>query len=178
MNKKISENINILRQGNDLLHDMDDSIYRRCSDTVFKSSIGSHVRHNLDHYTSFFAGLESGKINYENRQRNSSIETNRNAAMALIAETCNRLENVNNPAKEQKELEKLQLWVTSGSNGEGMWAATSMSRELEFLMSHTIHHYAIVSIMCRLEGLAVEKDFGVAPSTLRYWNEPNGQCAH
>ena len=137
-----------------------------------ESSIGSHVRHNLDHYTSFLAGLETGEINYENRQRETIIETDRNAAMSLIVETCKSLEGLNGYTGEFK------LWVTGGENNEGMWATTSISRELEFLMSHTIHHYAIVAIMCRLEGLNVQEDFGVAPSTLRYWGESNHQCAH
>jgi len=47
-------------------------------------------------------------------------------------------------------------------------ASTSIKRELAFLLSHTIHHYAIVAIICRLQGLSVEDDFGIAPSTLRH----------
>jgi len=172
MNTIIQQNISILQQGKNLLKKMDDDLYQHCSETVFGSSIGSHVRHNLDHYTNFLAGLASGEINYENRQRDLLIETDRNSAMALIDETCVRLKNLCAP------VEPLQLWLVSPENHGGTWATTSTSRELDFLMSHTIHHYAIVTIMCRLEGQDVEKGFGVAPSTLRYWEESNKQCAH
>jgi len=172
MNKKIQENINILRQGRDLIKNMQDSVYQRSSATIFNSNIGSHVRHNLDHYTSFLAGLECGNINYDNRQRDLLIETDRNAAISLIDKICSRLEGLQKPTKT------LQLWISRDGSSKGEWINTSIARELEFLMSHTIHHYAIITIMCRLEGLSVEKNFGVAPSTLRYWDESNSQCAH
>ncbi len=32
------------------------------------------------------------------------------------------------------------------------WTPTSFVRELELLLSHTVHHYALVAVMCRLEG--------------------------
>jgi hypothetical protein len=172
MKAKIDENIAVLQQGVSLLQGMDDLTYRRCSETVFKSSIGAHVRHNLDHYTSFLAGLEAGEINYEQRQRALVIETDRNAAMVRIGQICSRLEGLTGFQG------KVQLWVPGGTSLEGSWADTSVARELEFLLSHTIHHYAIVAIMCRLEGMAIDKDLGVAPSTLRYWAEPKIKCAH
>jgi hypothetical protein len=52
-----------------------------------------------------------------------------------------------------------------------------MARELEFLLSHTVHHYAIVAILCRLQGIAVDDGFGVAPSTLRHRTESETPCA-
>ena len=94
MRSKIDENIAVLQQGAKLLQEMDDLIYRRCSETVFKSSIGAHVRHNLDHYASFLSGLESGEINYEKRQREHVIETDRNAAITRIGQICSRLEGL------------------------------------------------------------------------------------
>lgn len=172
MNKRIQGNIDILQQGKTLLQNLDDAAYQHCSENVFNSSVGSHVRHNLDHYSNFLKGIKTGKINYDNRQRDLLIETKRIAAINLINEICNHLNTLDEPAKP------LQIWLADTESLDGKWITTTVLRELEFLMSHTIHHYAIITIMCRLEGLAVEKGFGIAPSTLRYWAESNNQCAH
>ena len=45
--------------------------------------------------------------------------------------------------------------------------SSTLGRELEFAVSHTIHHYALVRE--RLRGVDFDPRFGVAPSTLEYW---------
>ena len=57
------------------------------------------------------------------------------------------------------------------------WSATSVVRELQFLASHTVHHYAVIAAMLRPQGVEPGDDFGVAPSTLQYERE-NAACAH
>ncbi|NIP97468.1 MAG: hypothetical protein GWO24_30170, partial [Akkermansiaceae bacterium] len=43
-----------------------------------------------------------------------------------------------------------------------------LGRELQFLVSHTVHHFAMIGGICRALGVALEDDFGVAPSTIRH----------
>jgi hypothetical protein len=45
---------------------------------------------------------------------------------------------------------------------------SSISRELQVLSSHTIHHFALIAITLRMHGVEMDPDFGMAPSTLRY----------
>jgi hypothetical protein len=42
-------------------------------------------------------------------------------------------------------------------------------RELQFLLSHTVHHYALMALILRLQGFNPAAEFGVAPSTLQHW---------
>ena len=49
-----------------------------------------------------------------------------------------------------------------------VWHASSVSREIEFVHSHTIHHYAVIARLIAEAGESVSNDFGVAPSTLRF----------
>lgn len=54
------------------------------------------------------------------------------------------------------------------------WCGSTLHRELQFLVSHTVHHYAlIVALLGRLsyELEPEHADFGIAPSTLAHWNE-------
>ena len=60
---------------------------------------------------------------------------------------------------------------------QGVLRTSSVARELDFLQSHTIHHYAIIAMLCRLQNVVVEQGFGVAPSTLRYQLTSKMQCA-
>jgi membrane protein DedA with SNARE-associated domain len=46
--------------------------------------------------------------------------------------------------------------------------ASGISRELTFLVSHSIHHYALIGVILRLNGILVPQQFGFAPSTIFY----------
>lgn len=163
MKPQIDENIDALQQGSSLLRRIDDALYRQRLTAVFAGSIGSQVRHNLDFYASLLEGLSTGSIDYEARRRDTVIEASRDAAAVEIERICRELASVSRAPPA------LLLRMRSDEDGRAAWATTSLSRELDFLLSHTIHHYAIVAIMCRLMGVQPEADFGVAPSTLRYW---------
>jgi hypothetical protein len=56
---------------------------------------------------------------------------------------------------------------TIGDDAEE-WAPTSFRRELDALLGHTVHHYAMIAAMLRHHGRAPDRSFGIAPSTLRY----------
>jgi hypothetical protein len=45
---------------------------------------------------------------------------------------------------------------------------SSVSRELQVLSSHTIHHFALIAMTLRAHGVDLDPEFGMAPSTLRY----------
>jgi hypothetical protein len=46
-----------------------------------------------------------------------------------------------------------------------------MARELGMLLSHTVHHYALIAMLLRARGIEPPADFGVAPSTRAHWLE-------
>lgn len=163
MKLQVNENIAVLQQGARLLRRIDDALYQQRLSAVFAGSIGAHVRHNLDFYASLLDGLATGNIDYEARKRDAAIETGRHAATAEIERVCRELASMTHSPSY------LRVRIRSDQDSSDTWATTSLSRELDFLLSHTIHHYAVVAIMCHLVGVRVEDDFGVAPSTLRYW---------
>ena len=45
---------------------------------------------------------------------------------------------------------------------------SSIGRELQALSSHTIHHFALMAMTLQALGFQLDRDFGMAPSTLRY----------
>ncbi len=164
MKEKIEENIAVLRQGIELLRSIDDATYCQPVEVVFGSTLGGHFRHSLDHYVSFFSGLPEGRINYEARVRGTAVESNRRAAIHLSETICRQLAELPDGAGAS------ELMVREEGSGieNPRWSPSSQPRELEFLLSHTVHHHALASVVCRLSGVEVVEDFGVAPSTLRH----------
>ncbi len=171
MKMQIHDNILVLQQGARLIQSIDDSVYQHRVAGVFKGSIGAHVRHNLDHYRLFMNGLASGHIDYEARQRNTALEFDCEAALTGIVDICKQLHAL--PDHQGP----LHLRVRNNHGNECAWARTSVSRELDFLLSHTTHHYALVAVMCRLGDVPIEEGFGLAPSTLRYLDSLDNSCA-
>lgn len=163
MNTLIEANIHCLEQGIDLLEEMPGSVYSRSCPEVFGSSIGGHFRHNLDHYVAFKRSLSTGSIDYDERDRSLSMETDPAEAQLVMRE----LRDFFNGLADMDLNTPLRIRMDDG--GDSTWSATSLRRELQFLLSHTIHHYAlVVSIATRSGHTEFPEGFGVAPSTLHY----------
>lgn len=50
----------------------------------------------------------------------------------------------------------------------GVGSVSSLGRELQLLISHTVHHYAMMALVLRGQGIDPGPEFGVALSTFRY----------
>jgi hypothetical protein len=168
----IRDNILFLRQGIDLLGQLSDEMYVKAVAPYAASGVGKHIRHNLDHYETFLAGLPSGSIDYDSRQRDPQVETDRRYAIQKMLSIISRLE-----ALEAKSLDR--AISVKMNEGEEKAEASSRSqstirRELQFLLSHTVHHYALIAIILKIQGFDCNEDFGVAPSTLKYQRSAKG----
>lgn len=158
----------ILRQGADLLGAIDDALYTK-SETGASAdggAVGGHFRHCLEFVNCFLHGIETGRVDYDRRERNHRVETVREYAIAEFRQTIQRLENFSMPEAGDALLVKPE---DTADGSEDFWCASSIERELEFLQSHTIHHYALIGFKLRAFGFALPAEFGVAPSTLRFW---------
>ena len=161
----ITHNIICLEQGIDLLRMLDDSCYTHTDSPLYPSSIGDHLRHGLEHYMSFLAGVEGGRIDYDARKRDLRIATSRVYAIETSQTIIAGL--------KQLQFENRTLLVKmdcdqQAEEEEVPWSVSSVDRDLQYLQAHTIHHYALIALILRLQGHEPGADFGVAPSTLRY----------
>jgi len=166
-NRLVLENIELLRQSLDLLDRIDNGLYRTSVAAVSPSPVGSHLRHCLDFYRNFLTGHAVGRIDYDVRERNEAIALDRSVARIRIVETIDGLERL------LRSNDRARLLVKLEGNGEDLlaWSWSSVKRELQFLLSHTIHHFALIAILLRLQGYEPGVEFGVAPSTLIDWRK-------
>lgn len=157
------DSVHYLTQGIELLEGISDETFRNNQHELFSSGVGKHFRHIIDHYNALLQGLD-GVINYDLRPRNIQIEQERSVAIETIRHTCAEIEKL---PYDRKGLEVEALPATA-KEGDSIRTESTLQREFQFLTSHTIHHYAIVSLLLKLQGHQVPREFGVAPSTLRH----------
>jgi uncharacterized damage-inducible protein DinB len=126
------------------------------------SSIGQHVRHVLEFYVCLSQGIESGMVDYDKRVRNLSIETDPYYAMVIL----DKLSHI----FCCDEIEDTELTNSIEYNGVTLDANSSVSRELIYLIEHSIHHYAIIGIALRsyFSHVIIPQNFGVAYSTTKH----------
>ena len=159
--------INEFGDASTLIETLDDKIYRLDSDQ--KRSIGAHFRHNYDLVNNCMVGLRSGKVDYTRRERDPIMEQNRDHAIERMAMLRNNLEALpdellDGPVQVRSEIDST------------IWHYSSGLREIEFLLSHTVHHHAMIAEKLRGYGNFVPDNFGVAPSTLEFWATKSGSA--
>jgi len=147
-----------------LIETLTDEEYTRKPVGVVESSIGGHVRHNLDHITAFLHGLPTGRVCYDHRDRDTAVERDRIAAQDAVIQLQGKLRQFAWKAAPQSFV----LSALVAPDLPPVEVFTSAERELAFVVSHTIHHNALIRIMVKLIGAAVPADFGYAPSTIAH----------
>lgn len=130
----------------------------------FRSSIGAHVRHCLDHYRALIAAASTGELNYDNRERNTAIELDRHAAMVELASLRDRIGMLSTQAISR------DVWLTTllASDGKSVKVASSLGREVSFVISHTVHHNAVLAAMLNELGVESPARLGYAPATIQH----------
>ncbi|MEM9556827.1 MAG: DinB family protein [Acidobacteriota bacterium] len=167
------QNIHFLEQGLALLGALDD---RRFTAVVQRGqgAAGAHLRHVIDYYRCFLRGLDDGRLDYDARSRDRDVETERTAAAAAIGSVVERLGALD-PAVFGRELE---VKVDAAAwNDHELRTRSTVGRELQFLLSHTVHHYALIAMILRLQDFDPGAEFGVAPSTLEHRESLEGSDA-
>ncbi len=161
------DSVRLLSEGRTLLERLDDAVFVG-RPAVQLGAVGSHFRHCLDFYLCFLRGLEAGAVDYEARGRDPRLEGDRRRAMALAGELEARLAALG-AEFEAREFEARELVVLrgNGSGADGDQRST-VGRELQFLATHTLHHYALIAALLRLQGVEPGRDFGVAIGTLEH----------
>ena len=155
----IQQNQLLIQQALDLISKMQTSLYGQCCEEVFDSSIGQHLRHCIEHYDELFMANDDNRaVRYHARPRNLEVETDPTVAT-------NRLRFIYNQLGRGGSKDTF-MEVSDGGIAEP--SKSSLFRELEFLISHTVHHFALIKVIANRLQIEVPENFGVAFSTLKY----------
>jgi hypothetical protein len=155
----------ILSHGIALLKDCSPEAYTQAHPTMFGASIGQHYRHVLDHFLCLTGGMLTAEIAYDDRQRSLALETDLEHATTVTRMLLRFFQTTS-----EKEL-RHPCMVTSAldySEQKSITVQSNFERELAYCISHAVHHFAIVRLMCAEMEVQVPAEFGIAPSTLRH----------
>ena len=131
----------------------------------FGEQTGPHLRHLIEHYEALVFRGDSDGIDYDRRSRDRAVENDPALARARIVALQQRLSGWSDATLD----ESLRLSGQAGTVGEFEFAvASSVGRELVFLASHAVHHFAVLHVYCLQHGLLVDADLGRAPATVAH----------
>jgi len=153
-----------LRQGIDLLASLTDAQYTATHATLFPSGVGEHMRHIIEHYQLFLEGFTSGLVDYDARKRDTRISESRLVAIDVMERIVDDLDAMGAP---DAALE-IKMAASHTPENDSPLSDSTIKRELQYLQAHTIHHYALIALILRIQGVEPTPDFGVAPSTLQH----------
>lgn len=154
----------VLAQGEHLLQGLSDSQY---ADRIAEAdvSIGAHYRHSLEHFKLIFEAQRAPEIDYDQRARDQRLEQQRLLALSLTRDFRHAARFLNPGQLERAIQARCQISYDAAASAS---ASSSFGREVMYAVSHAVHHYALIGLICRLHKLPVPQNFGVAPSTLRH----------
>lgn len=158
----VEANVRALQEGADLLSQIQHNHYSRSASPAFESTIGAHFRHVLEHYRCFLSQLSGGTICYDLRERDQILERDIGYAQRTLADLLAGLQAL--------DIDSFSAAVQVRDCQNGCMVTSNFARELLFLQSHTVHHYAIIGAISRVLGERPESDFGVADATREHRN--------
>ncbi|MFT6332834.1 MAG: hypothetical protein ACJAW3_001182 [Lentimonas sp.] len=148
-----------ISQYSSLVAGLEDQSYRLLSSG--SSTVGAHIRHIIDRMNCFERGLNLGQINYDLRERNPEIETNRDLALKALEKINDLFENFN----ESDLAKQISIIETLDSKRAPSVMSSTIGREIADLIAHNTHHLAIIKEILK-DKIPIDENFGKAPSTI------------
>ena len=146
-----------------LLTELAPDVYCACFATDVSGSIGEHVRHCLDHVSALLGADASATLSYDRRQRGTAVETDPTQAVRQILQLKRGIETWS--TRSLDEPIRVTSMISPAEDAVTGWS--TLARELAFVVSHTIHHQAIIGLLLAVHGHEVPDRFGHSPLTPR-----------
>ena len=144
-----------------LLLQLSPSVYTAKLLPGVSGSVGEHVRHILDHVAAFAGARQQTVLSYDHRERGTAVEADTGAALRAIMRLKALLGDVTN-----EHLDRPMTVSAVLSRGSGpISMRTTRRRELGFVISHTVHHQALIAVLVAMADGEVPDAFGLAPTT-------------
>ncbi|NKF24031.1 hypothetical protein [Solimonas marina] len=132
---------------------------------TFSAAIGPHLRHIIEHYEALLDRQPGALVDYDHRARDRSVERNPDVAQQRLDSIVTKLRALAGHRPD----EAVSVGFSIGIEGSDFHVSvSSLARELNFVASHAIHHYALIRPIALAAGLTLPDEFGKAPETVRH----------
>ena len=131
----------------------------------YAAPVGAHLRHVIEHCEALLCPAEIGIVDYDQRPRDRELERQPTLARARLEALLARLLQWTDAQLDAP----LQVRGLGGLTGDFDFAMNSSAgRELVFVASHAIHHYALLQAHCKQHGIPINAQIGRAPATVAH----------
>ena len=128
-------------------------------DKSISSGDNSTTSSRVVHTTSF--------VNYDERQRNTAIETSREAAITAVDDIMAVI-----PTLALSLPVQMSFFGDVSTNFQPYTVSSNVARELSFVTHHGVHHMAMIKLIMQELGYDLSSsDIGVAMSTMKHQRE-------
>ncbi|NGY05455.1 hypothetical protein [Solimonas terrae] len=132
---------------------------------AFRTQVGPHLRHIIEHYEALLNRRAGELVDYDHRARDRSVEQSPIVAARRLDGIVDGLQALRGHQAD----EAVSVGFSIGVDGaEFHLSPSSLARELNFVASHAIHHYAIIRPLALAAGVELPTEFGKAPETVRH----------
>jgi hypothetical protein len=132
---------------------------------AYSSYAGAHMRHVIEHYEALLFAARDCVVDYDARARERELEQSPALARERLLRLAQRLSHW--PAVSLAA--PIAVITRCGASGEFEVASrSSVGRELVYLASHAVHHFALLQVYCLQQGISMGANFGKAPSTVAF----------
>lgn len=131
----IQKNINLLIGLYNEIYHISDECYL---DKTQAGSVAKHLRHILNFYENFFeAYLKKSTVNFQNRESNPDIESDREGGLGAISDMIKKISSLDTSIVSEN-----YLLVSDGDDVDRL----RVRKILRDIMSHTDHHCWIIRV--------------------------------
>ena len=137
---------------------------------AYDGPVGAHLRHVIEHHEALLLAPQPDRIDYDRRPRDRQLERRPDLASRRLLALQARLAAVGAAGDTP-----LRVRGQAGIAGDFEFdVASTFGRELVFVASHALHHFALLQPYCRQHGIAVDATFGKAPATVAFERHAEG----
>ncbi|MBL8018579.1 MAG: hypothetical protein JNM27_02855 [Leptospirales bacterium] len=153
--------VTLLEETIEIVEAMGADLYTRLAEH-HSATIGMHLRHSADHVRALMRGLGSGTIEYDLREAGGIEERSLDAGISYLRSLAEALRAVPPGA----ESHPVRVFAYMDPNQAPREFQSTFGRELVFVLSHTVHHNALIRSIASQHDFNVPEYFGFAPSTI------------
>lgn len=151
----------IFQQLEDSLIQLTNQQYCKQVSTLSGATVGQHVRHVVEMFICLQEGYATGRVNYESRKRDISIESSTEVAINLMQHITASLFDQNKDLVLEAGFDEKSVELNL--------IHTNYFREIAYNLEHAIHHMALIKIgIHEVADLVLPAGYGVASSTIKY----------
>lgn len=135
--------------------------------------VGPHLRHVIEHYEALLPALRANNrapqlplVDYDARARDHRVERDCGVAQMRLRVLQTSLQNLRSSlAPLLDRVVNVRSLIGDAGQTE-LTTESTIARELTFLASHTVHHFALLEALAGAQDKSFGVNFGRAPATV------------